>query len=130
MCEWRSVCVGLVLTLGVPMVARAQNFQDLYNFAGGTGDGAKPTGSLIDVGGILYGMTPKGGAYFEQGGGDGTIFSFNPANGQECLLYSFGGFMGDGIEPLGSFVRSSGDNSVLLGLTSGGYRRAGRHHSV
>lgn len=42
----------------------------LYSFAGGSGDGAYPTGSVIDVSGTLYGTTSAGGTY-----NDGTIYS-------------------------------------------------------
>jgi uncharacterized repeat protein (TIGR03803 family) len=45
-----------------------------YIFLGGTGDGAIPTASVIDVGGNLWGTTQIGGA-----SGDGTVFKINVA---------------------------------------------------
>ena len=39
-------------------------------------DGAGPYSSLIEVKGILYGTTAKGGAHNHEKGGDGTVFAF------------------------------------------------------
>ena len=112
---WRSFAVGLAILLGFSASANGQSFSDIYNFAGGTGDGSGPTGSLIDVGGVFYGMTPSGGA-----DSDGTIFSFNPATNSESLLYSFTGYPSDGQIPYGSFIQSATNGAVLYGMTNAG----------
>ncbi|MGA8326822.1 MAG: choice-of-anchor tandem repeat GloVer-containing protein, partial [Candidatus Cybelea sp.] len=44
----------------------------LHSF-GGSGDGAHPDASLLNVNGTLYGTTGGGGAH-----GDGTVFSLLP----------------------------------------------------
>ena len=95
--------------------AKAQSFNVLYNFAGGLNDGAGPTGSLVDVGGVLYGMTPGGGS-----NKDGTIFSYNVGTGIETLNYSFVGYPNDAAVPFGSLTPSAGNNSILYGMTEAG----------
>jgi len=47
-------------------------------------DGSYPDGGLTAVNGVLYGTTPFGGAFNK-----GTIFSLDPATGEETVLYSF-----------------------------------------
>ncbi|MFY9738665.1 MAG: choice-of-anchor tandem repeat GloVer-containing protein, partial [Candidatus Cybelea sp.] len=64
----------------------------LYSFKGGSGDGEFPYAGLINVKGMLYGMTIEGGA-----NGVGTIFSITPSR-TETVLHSFGG-SGDGQYP-------------------------------
>ena len=105
---------------GLTTSAKGQVFTDLYNFAGGTSDGARPQGSLTDVNGILYGMTLEGGAIDQ-----GTIISFNPATGTESQLYSFAGSPNDGAGPYGSFVQSTTDSSLLYGVTETGGQGSG-----
>jgi uncharacterized repeat protein (TIGR03803 family) len=58
----------------------------LYSF-GGINDGSGPFGNLINMQGILYGMTGSGGANSE-----GAVFEFNPLTGAERTLYSFPGY--------------------------------------
>ena len=67
----------------------------LYSFAGGTGDGQYPASGL-DPGddGAFYATTTAGGAF-----GFGTFFKITP-DGQETMLYSFGG-NGSGATPQG-----------------------------
>jgi uncharacterized repeat protein (TIGR03803 family) len=48
----------------------------VYSFKGGP-DGASPLGHLVDVGGILYGVTHYGGNS-NCGGGCGTVFAVTP----------------------------------------------------
>ena len=55
---------------------------------GGAGDGAYPSGNLIDVDGLLYGTTSEGGS--GSGGADGTVFAITPS-GYERVLYNFNG---------------------------------------
>lgn len=56
----------------------------LYSFKGGSGDGAHPHG-LINVNGVLYGTTGRGGASDK-----GTIFKIT-TGGTETMLHSFAG---------------------------------------
>lgn len=81
----------------------------LYNFTGGN-DGGIPSSTLLNVGGLLYGVTIVGGT-----SGDGTVFSFNPATNAETVVHSFtGGTDGDG--PDASLLKVGGN---LYGTTSG-----------
>ncbi len=84
----------------------------LHSFAGGAADGESPYGSLIGVGGVLYGMTQAGGA-----NSFGTVFKINPDGSDFALLHGFGGGTGDGSTPHGSLVVLDG---ALYGMTSGG----------
>lgn len=62
----------------------------LYTFSGGA-DGSQPLGSLIgDSEGNLYGTTSAGGTG-NFGLGNGVIFKFNLATGQETVLHTFTG---------------------------------------
>jgi uncharacterized repeat protein (TIGR03803 family) len=84
----------------------------LYNFRGGTADGANPQASLIrDRKGNLYSTTSGGGAH-----GAGTVFMLNK-KGQESVLYSFGGGT-DGATPLAGVTIDAKGN--LYGTTSAG----------
>jgi len=87
-------------------------FTILHDFAGGTGDGAFPHGSLTLSGSTLYGMTPDGGA-----AGDGVIFQINADGSDYTVLHHFGVADGDGAAPYGSLTLS---DSTLYGLTSAG----------
>ncbi len=81
----------------------------LHNF-GNKPDGHNPNGSLIDVGGALYGTTSAGGAH-----GGGTLFSITKG-GTEKVLYSFGQGK-DGRTPDAGLVDVNG---TLYGTTSAG----------
>jgi uncharacterized repeat protein (TIGR03803 family) len=94
--------------------------QVLSQFAGEDGtspDGAFPESALIELNGKLYGTTEAGGRYNQQYGGYGTVFSINPDNHAERMVWSFGGYGDDGIEPLAGLVALNG---ILYGTTSGG----------
>lgn len=45
----------------------------LYSFGGGSSDGANPSGTLTNVGSLLFGTTSAGGSY-----GKGTVYSIQP----------------------------------------------------
>jgi uncharacterized repeat protein (TIGR03803 family) len=84
----------------------------LYEFSGGTGDGAYPYGTLArDPAGNLYGVTYFGGTF-----GGGTVFKLD-ANNNETIVHSFGG-SGDGAPPGGGLVRDRAGN--LYGTTQFG----------
>ena len=76
-------------------------------------DGVSPSASLIDVNGVLYGTTSRGGAGTCS---CGTVFSFDLATGAKTTVYSFLGGT-DGAYPLASLLRVGG---VLYGTTEEG----------
>ncbi|HEY6327619.1 MAG TPA: choice-of-anchor tandem repeat GloVer-containing protein [Candidatus Cybelea sp.] len=83
----------------------------LHSFKGGS-DGAAPGyGSLIDVGGTLYGTTQNGG----DSKNNGTVFKITTA-GVEKTLYRFKGGK-DGANPIAALVAVSGK---LYGTTQNG----------
>ena len=62
---------------------RTSSEKVLHSFGSGA-DGVNPSANLINVGGVLFGTTPLGGA-----AGEGTVFSLDPKTGKETMLYSF-----------------------------------------
>jgi uncharacterized repeat protein (TIGR03803 family) len=93
----------------------------LYSFCSNQNctDGARPTASLIDVSGTLYGTTGLGGIY---NGGSGTVFALNTKTGTETVVYSFcaqmhGYYCLDGKEPQAGLIRVNG---TLYGTTTFG----------
>lgn len=93
------------------------NYKVLHYFKGGS-EGDKPSGDLIDVNGVLYGTTARGG----DGGGFGTVYRFT-RRGKEKVLYAFKGGT-DGAGPTGGLIDVNG---TLYGTTTqgGGYDCAG-----
>jgi uncharacterized repeat protein (TIGR03803 family) len=83
----------------------------LHAFSGEGGDGATPVGNLVEIGGLLYGVTEKGGE-----DNLGTVFSFSPFGTSYKVLYRFSG--ADGEYPVG-LVAVKGS---LYGATSAGGR--------
>ena len=59
---------GNIFSVGID----GSNYDDLYNFSGGTTDGSVPLGDLTPSGGTLFGMTSNGGAH-----SDGIIFALS-----------------------------------------------------
>jgi uncharacterized repeat protein (TIGR03803 family) len=97
-------------------------FKDLYDFAGGFGNGAQPYGSLTLSGNKLYGMTSLGGAVY------GNIFSIDTNGNNYKDLFNFSGSGGDGNDPYGDLTLS-GD--VLYGMTpTGGFDGVGNIFSI
>lgn len=87
----------------------------LYSFAGGSSDGANPTGLIQASDGNFYGTT-LGGAV--QGQGQyGTIYKITP-QGAETVLHSFGPSNADGYLPEAGLVQASNGN--LYGTTAEG----------
>jgi uncharacterized repeat protein (TIGR03803 family) len=87
----------------------------LHSFGHGR-DGRILWCTLLDVNGILYGVTLEGGSHDIANGGDGTVFSIS-ANGTERILHSFNST--DGANP----YDASGlidVNGTLYGTTQNG----------
>lgn len=88
----------------------------VYSFKGGN-DGSNADGSLISVGGTLYGTTSGGGGSSNCGSsGCGTVFSLDPVTGVENVVYAFKG-VSDGDEPFAGLIKVGG---LLYGTTFGG----------
>jgi uncharacterized repeat protein (TIGR03803 family) len=83
----------------------------VYAFQASGGDGSFPSGGFVNVGGILYGTTTRGGQ------GNGTVFAFNPTTGVESVVYAFQGNGTDGTGPLGGLISVGG---TLYGTTYSG----------
>jgi uncharacterized repeat protein (TIGR03803 family) len=93
------------------------SYQVLHSFSGGTGDGAVPRGALTEVGGVLYGMTWKGGALDM-----GTVFRVNPDGSSFALVHSFETPMSAGWDrgPRSYPSWLAHDSGSLYGFTEGG----------
>lgn len=93
--------------------AKAGTETVLHSFTGGT-DGYDPEASLINVKGVLYGTTYRGGP-----NGGGTVFKVNPKNGAEKVLYSFcaQASCADGDGPVAGLIDVNG---TLYGTTDVG----------
>jgi uncharacterized repeat protein (TIGR03803 family) len=91
----------------------------LYSFKGGSNDGERPSGDLIQFGGVLYGTTGFGGK-----NDLGTVFALGTS--KETVLHAFAGGA-DGASPNGSLTEV---RDVLYGTTSGGGKGYGTIFSV
>ncbi|HUE04526.1 MAG TPA: choice-of-anchor tandem repeat GloVer-containing protein [Bryobacteraceae bacterium] len=117
---------GVVYELS-PAAGGAWTESVLYNFKGGTGDGASPHATLIaDSNGNLYGTTVSGGLGGTTcRGGCGTVYMLTPVAGkwQETVLYRFSGVANGAVPYAGVAMDSAGN---LYGATvSGGAFDAG-----
>jgi uncharacterized repeat protein (TIGR03803 family) len=97
----------------------AAQYTLLHGFAGGTGDGASPVGSLATDGTMLYGFTPFGGNASE-----GVLFKINISGSGYQIVHTFVGlsFLGgtdgnDGAVPKGTPLLIG---STLYGTTAFG----------
>jgi uncharacterized repeat protein (TIGR03803 family) len=88
---------------------------NLYAFKG-FADGAYPNGALVALNGKLYGTTTRGGGGCSLSFGCGTVFSINPANTDESVIYAFKGDP-DGVWPYSTLINIGG---VLYGTTASG----------
>ena len=87
----------------------------LWNFEGGTQDGAAPEAGLyMDSAGVLYGTTGQGGT-----NGYGTVFEVSQSGGKwvESVLHNFGS-SNDGRAPVGALIEDASGN--LYGTTAYG----------
>jgi uncharacterized repeat protein (TIGR03803 family) len=87
----------------------------LHSFGSGA-DGASPWAGLIDVNGVLYGTTWRGGQYEQGPYTGGTVFAVNTTSGSEQVLHSFGSGT-DGAQPQAGLIDVNG---VLYGTTQYG----------
>jgi uncharacterized repeat protein (TIGR03803 family) len=99
---------GTVFAIGTD----GSSYALLHDFAGGTTDGALPSGSLTQVGTTLYGTSQSGGA-----NGAGTVFQIGTDGTGFQIAHSFAGATADGQSPQGSLTASDG---YLFGTTAGG----------
>src|SRR5215471_18068939 len=107
-----SIWLAIFCALASSQLLFAQKETVLHNF-GSFGDGAHPNaGLVIDKQGNLYGTTNLGGRF-----SGGIVFEVAPTGG-ETVLYSFGGFGPDGINPVAGPVMGKSGN--LYGTTSNG----------
>ncbi len=86
----------------------------IYNFQGGTNDGANPRSALLRKNGALYGATTHGGAH-----GAGTVFELTGSSYTERVLYSFLGGR-DGRSPSDEDGLRADSNGALYGTTTFG----------
>jgi uncharacterized repeat protein (TIGR03803 family) len=86
-------------------------YRILHNFAGYPDDGNSPTGSLLLLGGTLYGLTSSGGA----DNGSGVLFSVNTDGTGYRVLFDFSNKGTSG--PKGGLILLG---NTLYGMTSGG----------
>jgi uncharacterized repeat protein (TIGR03803 family) len=114
----RIFSIGLLVSLIINPFANALALASntiLYDFSGGSNDGAKPDGSLIKVGDRFYGVTQRGGDY-----NSGTIFSIKTDGTDFRLVYNFKGSISgfvDGEYPFSSLLLSG---VILYGVTEYG----------
>lgn len=96
---------------------------DLYDFQN-SGDGAYPTGPVLDYFGTLYGTTNSGGTGDAGAGDTGTVFSLNIASDTETVLYSFCSLSScsDGANPVAGLTDVGG---TLYGTTEFGGPNSG-----
>ncbi len=94
-------------------------YTDLKDFNDDIGEGAVPSGNLIQASnGKLYGMTQSGGGY----GYTGVIFSFNFSSSTYTRLWGFDNTTATGNTPSGSLMQAG--NGKLYGLTTSGLAEA------
>jgi uncharacterized repeat protein (TIGR03803 family) len=79
-------------------------------------DGDFPVAGLIDMSGTLYGTTPLGGTYLNNGTEGGVLFALDPKTGAETVLHAFGGGK-DGTNSEANLIDVTG---TLYGTTLGG----------
>ncbi len=80
----RSGC-GTVFSLNL-----ATGGETVLHSFGKSSDGSQPFGSLINIGGILFGTTAYGGTSGKCNDTCGAVFSLDPVTGVEKVVHSFG----------------------------------------
>jgi len=118
---FKSVTVLLATLFLLTTAWAAPKEVSIYEFAGGSNDGANPIGGLVaDKAGNLYGTTGTGGSYTDCspfGQTCGVVFELSPSGGSwtEAVLYTFTGGL-DGGEPLAGLAIDAQGN--LYGTTA------------
>lgn len=102
-----SLLFGFVFLL--PLQVQA-SVSVLHNFD--YTNGSAPQGNLLEVNGVLYGVTESGGD-----GDSGVLFSISPDGNDYTILHHFGVVVDDGETPTGWL---SVNNGLLYGSTSQG----------
>jgi uncharacterized repeat protein (TIGR03803 family) len=103
--------LGIVFADNTALTSNA--FSILHHFAGGTNDGANPTGPLALSGSTLYGLATAGGT-----NNLGVVFKISTNGTGYSVLHSFAGGTNDGASPqFGPLVVT---NSVVYGATEEG----------
>ena len=100
---------GVVFKMNV----NGSGYTNLHEFAGGSGDGDTPIGTLVLSGTTLYGMTRYGGA----ASGAGVVFKMGTDGSGYTNLHKFAGGTSDGANPYDSLTLSG---TTLYGMTSKG----------
>jgi uncharacterized repeat protein (TIGR03803 family) len=106
-----TLVLVLASTLVLVQSTRAQSFNVIHNFTGGT-DGANPlNGLMMGASGNMYGTTSAGGAY-----NNGTVFRIAPPG----LIQTLNAFKGgaDGSSPESFLIEDA--QGLLYGTTSAG----------
>ena len=91
----RLIAGAFVAAIAVlPQSAQSSTFKVVYAFSG-SNDGVCPQSSLVAIDGVLYGMTERGGKYWNPNSGEplyggGTVFKIDPKTGVETALHAFG----------------------------------------
>jgi uncharacterized repeat protein (TIGR03803 family) len=106
-------CGGSQPPIGAPgaVPQTSSTYRVVYRF-NRTQGGGNPEGSLINVGGMLYGTTRFGGggtcsiSYARTG--CGTVYRLDPQSGKKKLLYAFRGGSSDGAYPNGDLIAANG----------------------
>lgn len=117
-CEGRSGALLSPLPAGISaeQTRPPGSYAVLYNFAGGSEDGALPEAPIVALNGVLYGTTFNGGSTTSCSSGCGTVFKIS-TSGRESILRSFTGSPKDGANPEGGMVALNG---TLYGITATG----------
>jgi uncharacterized repeat protein (TIGR03803 family) len=114
--QYGGSCCGVVFRLDAD-----GNETIVHDFFGREG-GANPTGGLLDVGGVLYGTTSRGGdltCYLTSVGGCGVLYRISKT-GEYTVLHQFVGAPGDGAWPLYGGLTLGADGSIYGTTRKGG----------
>jgi uncharacterized repeat protein (TIGR03803 family) len=99
---------GTIFSLGTG----GTGFNVMYSFAGPFTDGGDPSGTLVQFGSTLYGLTEAGAS-----ANAGSAFQIGVGGGGYGLIHQFTGGATDGASPMGTPVLSG---SALYGFTTNG----------
>ncbi len=121
--HYAAVIAGLVLVIAVPLAqpGRAQTYQVLHTFTGGSDGDDANAGLARAADGALFGTTRYGGGCENFDLGCGVVFRIG-TDGKESVLYAFKG-ENDGAGPNGVIISYDGS---LYGTTGGTVFRLSR----